>query len=196
MHQNINIYIQNNKIIVGNVMNIKDGINRLVAGVRPQDIYYLIEDVVNKKESIQITSDIGSQFIQHFKKELMVIQAGGGIVVNECKEILFIYRNEKWDLPKGKLEPNEDIDICAVREVEEETGCKNITIDQFLKHTYHIYKLNNRYVLKQTHWYLMSAPKQNLLPQLEEGITEVKWMDKEEVKSALKNTYGNIVDLF
>jgi 8-oxo-dGTP pyrophosphatase MutT (NUDIX family) len=196
MHQNINIYIENNKIIIGNLMNIKDGINRLVAGVRPQDIYYLVDDVFNKKESIQITSEIGSQFINYFKKELLVIEAGGGIVVNEYNEILFIYRNEKWDLPKGKLEQNEDIALCAIREVEEETGCTQLEIVDFVRHTYHIYKLNNRYVLKQTHWFKMSAPKQNLIPQTEEGITAVQWMNAEEVKKALENTYDNIVELF
>jgi ADP-ribose pyrophosphatase YjhB (NUDIX family) len=196
MMQNINIYIEKNKIIIGNMMNIKDGVVKLIAGVRQQDIHYLIEEVVNKKEALQITPADGQNVLDLFKQECSVIEAGGGIVRNEYNEILFIFRNGKWDLPKGKLEPNEDIAECSVREVEEETGCQQITLQEFAKHTYHIYKIKERYVLKQTHWYFMTAPKQTLTPQMEEGITAVKWIVQDDLQTILENTYDNIKELF
>jgi 8-oxo-dGTP pyrophosphatase MutT (NUDIX family) len=133
--------------------------------------------------------------VKRMFKSYKKIKAAGGIVRNESA-ILFIFRNGKWDLPKGKLEPNEDIAECSVREVEEETGCQQITLQEFAKHTYHIYKIKERYVLKQTHWYFMTAPKQTLTPQMEEGITAVKWIVQDDLQTILENTYDNIKELF
>ena len=65
---------------------------------------------------------------QNFFKNFNVIEAAGGIVQNELKEILFIYRLNKWDLPKGKIEPGEKEEVSALREVSEETGVTNINI--------------------------------------------------------------------
>src|ERR1700751_599181 len=36
-----------------------------------------------------------------------IIHAAGGLVQNENKKLLMMYRNGKWDLPKGKLEKGE-----------------------------------------------------------------------------------------
>ena len=33
-----------------------------------------------------------------------LVQAAGGLVENKNKQFLFICRNNKWDLPKGKIE--------------------------------------------------------------------------------------------
>ena len=53
---------------------------------------------------------------------LPLIEAAGGLVKNENGDYLFIYRNDKWDLPKGKIEKDEKTKVAAVREVEEECG--------------------------------------------------------------------------
>ena len=58
--------------------------------------------------------------------------AGGGKVYNPKNEILFIFRNGKWDLPKGKAEAKETINLTALREVEEETGITGLSYYQAL----------------------------------------------------------------
>ncbi|WP_405562190.1 NUDIX hydrolase [Polaribacter sp. Asnod6-C07] len=127
-----------------------------------------------------------------FKQNLRVISAAGGLVLNDKKEALFIYRNKVWDLPKGWVEKDESLENAAIREVEEECGIFNLTITKKLITTYHIYHQNG-YILKETYWYLMhsnyNAP---LIPQLEEGITEVSFKKTDEIEDILKNTYANI----
>jgi 8-oxo-dGTP pyrophosphatase MutT (NUDIX family) len=68
-----------------------------------------------------------------------IIIAGGGIVTNELGELLMIFRRGKWDLPKGKLDEGESIEDCAIREVEEETGVKNLKLGAKLLVTEHEY---------------------------------------------------------
>ena len=128
-------------------------------------------------------------FLSNFK----VISAAGGLVLNKKKEILFIYRGNKWDLPKGRIEEGESIEHTAVREVEE-CGIENLSIERFLVTTYHLFFHNNRNYLKETHWFLMKTDfKGELTPQLEEGITETIFKNTEEAKNAFKNSYSNIL---
>ncbi len=127
------------------------------------------------------------------KKELLFIQAAGGVIFQDNK-VLFIFRKGKWDLPKGKLEVGETIEECAVREVEEECGVTNISIAKQLPSTYHIYSLEDQLVLKETFWYKMNSnDNYNLSPQVEEGIECVEWKDSSEIKDCIKNTYPNII---
>jgi 8-oxo-dGTP pyrophosphatase MutT (NUDIX family) len=131
-----------------------------------------------------------------FFKHFTIIEAAGGIVQNEKKEILFIYRLEKWDLPKGKLEKGEKLDECAVREVEEETGAINIKLKKKAGETYHTYEAYGKYFLKVSHWYYMSCNgKQNLVPQTIENITEIKWIAPKNLKDVFLNTYPSIKDI-
>ena len=67
---------------------------------------------------------------ESFKKDFNVMVAAGGLVLNDKKEILFIYRGTKWDLPKGRREIGERLEETAVREVEEECGVTNLTINK------------------------------------------------------------------
>jgi len=127
-----------------------------------------------------------------FTENLKVVPAAGGLVLNTHKEVLFIYRNDTWDLPKGKIEKGESIETAALREVEEECGIFNLSLDKKLLTTYHIYDQNGLH-LKETHWFLMhSNYKKELIPQLEEGITQVVFKNKTEIEAAFQNTYANI----
>lgn len=131
-----------------------------------------------------------------FFKNFKLIEAAGGIVQNNEKEILFIYRLGKWDLPKGKIEKGEMAEDCAVREVTEETGIKNLTIKKKTGETYHVYDEFGKHFLKISHWYYMAcAAKQGTLPQIEENITEVKWVKTKDIKEPMKNTYPSIKDI-
>ena len=119
--------------------------------------------------------------------------AAGGIVYNERKELLMIFRNGKWDLPKGKLEIGESTEECALREVKEECGLSDLTIVDVLEDTYHTYELSGKQILKRTYWYKMFASsQQRLRPEISEGITRVCWVGGNDIDNKLKNSYANI----
>jgi len=131
-------------------------------------------------------------FFKHFE----LIEAAGGIVQNDKKEILFIYRLSKWDLPKGKVEEGENFEECAIREVEEETGVTNLELKNKTGETYHTYNAFGKHFLKISHWYYMTCPKvQKLVPQAEENITEIKWVKTKDIKEPMANTYPSIKDI-
>lgn len=132
-----------------------------------------------------------------FQKQFKIIEAAGGLVINDKEEVLWIYRNDKWDLPKGKIEKGEQKKDAAKREVEEECGINGLEIKEFIKTTYHIYLYKNQYVLKPTYWFLMFTKNtQKLTPQLEEGITKVDWIHTNRINAILAETYGNIRQVF
>lgn len=126
------------------------------------------------------------------------IMAAGGLVENEKGELLMIFRREKWDLPKGKLDNNETPESCALREVAEETGLQEITLGNFIGTTTHQYfdQWISEGVVKETYWYKMSVKNDpQLIPQMEEDITEIKWVNRAQISKYLSNTYNNIVDI-
>ncbi len=135
-----------------------------------------------------------------FFSQYRMIRAAGGIVFNDEKKMLMIFRNGKWDLPKGKVEKSESITDAAIREVMEETGITDARIVRPLSFsnrtqdaTYHAYFLKEKRVLKQTHWFeMVSSDHDSLIPQQEEGITAAGWFDSAEIKEHLKNTHPSI----
>ena len=131
-----------------------------------------------------------------FFKNFTLIEAAGGIVQNDNKEILFIFRRGKWDLPKGKVEKGEKLEDCALREVMEETGIKGLHLKKKTGETYHAYDEFGKHFLKTSHWFYMTCPaKQQLTPQREEDITDIKWVKTMNIKDPLKNTYSTIKDI-
>lgn len=123
-----------------------------------------------------------------------VIMAAGGVVENEKGEILLIYRKKHWDLPKGKLDEGESIEDCAVREVEEETGLKQVLLGDLIDTTTHQYKENGEQIIKKTIWYKMKASSlDKLTPQTEEQIEDIRWVKPDELQSYTENTYPNII---
>jgi 8-oxo-dGTP pyrophosphatase MutT (NUDIX family) len=137
------------------------------------------------------------EMLKKLKEKIPVQKAGGGLVYNKNGEVLFIFRNGKWDLPKGGIEKGEEIDETAVREVEEETGVSKLLVTKKLQKTYHIFKRNGRYKLKITHWFEMTSDFEGTpMPQAEEGIEKVAWLNPAQIQQALKNSYENIKLLF
>ena len=146
-----------------------------------------------KINSIGVLSNEFEIIINIFKKKFPEIIAAGGKVINNKSEILFIYRNKKWDLPKGKAEKNENIAQTALREVEEETGIKNLSIIKPLKKTYHIFKRGGKNYLKTTYWFEMKSDfNGKFKPQKKEGITRVEWIGTENLSFILPKSYANI----
>ena len=131
-----------------------------------------------------------------FYKKFTIIQAAGGLVINEKKEILMIFRRGKWDLPKGKLDKGEKLEDCAVREVEEETGLQKIKLLSPLTITYHTYHEGTKFILKESHWYNMNVSgEQNLAPQTDEGIAEIKWVTAKESEKLFPNCFPSVIDV-
>ncbi|WBL21733.1 NUDIX hydrolase [Zunongwangia sp. HRR-M8] len=137
------------------------------------------------------------KLLKFLRKKIKPVIAGGGKVYNPKGEILFIFRNDKWDLPKGKIEKGESIEECAIREVEEETAISGLEITSFLRTTFHIFKRKGKYRLKETYWYNMTSDFDGeLIPQEKEGIEKVKWKSPAKAEKALDNSYANIKLLF
>ena len=131
-----------------------------------------------------------------FWKKFKLIKAGGGLVNNGKGQYLFMLRRGKWDLPKGKLDPGETLEQCAVREVGEETGLQQVQLEGPLLITWHTYGESGKHMLKETHWYKMNtADGGSMKPQQEEQITELRWVAPDGMEPLLKNTFPSIVDV-
>jgi len=138
---------------------------------------------------VRLSSSIPFHVFKNFFKK---VEAAGGAVYNDEKELLLIYRLGKWDLPKGKLEKKEKPRAAAIREVEEECGASGLTIVEKLKSTYHIH-FRKRWILKKTYWYVMDCQHgENLVPQADEGIEKVEWFATETINLKTMNTYRSI----
>ena len=158
------------------------------------DIVKFIQQVERgEKEEIYIYHNTMEVLLKWFSTHFKSIQAAGGLVKNEYGEVLFIFRNDVWDLPKGKVEKKEQIEEAAIREVEEETGVCNLQIVKPLDNTYHIYTFKEEQIFKTTYWFEMKTNyNKELKPQFEEGITKVVWLNQGQIEKATKNTYANI----
>lgn len=172
------------------------------------DFQYFLLDTVDLQKLVAqyFAGQVTNAYLYHpdedyilkkFREKITVNKAGGGLVENTEGQVLFIFRNGRWDLPKGGIEKDETIEETAIREVEEETGCKNLKINKRLQKTFHIFKRNGEYKLKITYWFSMTTTfKGELKGQTDEGIEKVVWVNKEEIPGLLKNSYQNIKLLF
>jgi 8-oxo-dGTP pyrophosphatase MutT (NUDIX family) len=128
-----------------------------------------------------------------FLKKFPIVEAAGGLVERTDNKFLFIFRNDKWDLPKGGVEKNELIIEAAKREVMEETGVGDLIVQNQLSETYHIFKKGKRYRLKKTYWFKMSTNYTGQLqPQIEEGISKTEWVSKVGIEGFLDDAFENI----
>lgn len=149
----------------------------------------------NRFESVMVFSDDLDRLWNDFQDVYRLIEAAGGVVINPKQEILLIHRRGYWDLPKGKIDPGETPEEAALREVEEETGLGNLTLDAYLADTWHTYNLKDKRILKKTYWYTMNSPLDPLTPQTEEDIESAVWCNREEIQKVSDETYGNIRDI-
>ena len=133
---------------------------------------------------------------QTFLADKLIIEAAGGMVFNPQGELLMMLRRGQWDMPKGKLDEGETIEACALREVKEETGISNLRLCEKLQTTYHTYSFQDKTVLKPSHWYRMeSTGTEDLIPQAEEDITELLWVDKRKATELAKTAFPSIREM-
>lgn len=146
---------------------------------------------LQKLKSITFTVD-DRKSVKHFvKKRFKIVKAGGGLVTKD-NQILMIYRLNKWDLPKGKLDKDEDWAAGAVREVQEECNI-NVTLQGRICATWHSYSMNGKKILKQTAWFAMKCKDDSAMkPQISEDIQAVEWKQGEDLTAALFNTYPSV----
>jgi 8-oxo-dGTP pyrophosphatase MutT (NUDIX family) len=149
----------------------------------------------SKIKTLHINGNI-AKIIRELVAQFNLVKAGGGLVKNKQGEYLLIFRNKKWDLPKGKLEKKETARAGAKREVEEECGIKGLKIVRPLHKTYHIYILQGKLAIKQTQWYEMTySGNKATKPQKEEGIEKAVWVKKKDILRLQNNMYPSIVDI-
>ena len=144
---------------------------------------------------MKITLRNEKEFWKFFKKH-KYIEAAGGLVQRD-DGFLFIKRNDLWDIPKGKLDPGETPKIAVVREIEEECGLIAPIIKDHLLDTWHTYPHKGNMVLKKTYWYWLDEGEQKteLVPQAEEGITDVAYFSLSELDPIVNNTYLSIIEV-
>lgn len=132
------------------------------------------------------------KFISLFK----LIEAGGGLVKNKKGQFLFIFRRGRWDLPKGKTEPFENIEKTALREVQEECGINELKLVEKITDTYHIYEQKGQWIIKRTYWYAMfHNGGEQPVPETNEDITKAVWVEKEEINKLMENMFKSVGEL-
>jgi 8-oxo-(d)GTP phosphatase len=146
---------------------------------------------LKKLHSLTFVTDNKKTLINTIKSQFKVIKAAGGLVFKDDK-ILLMYRLNKWDLPKGKLDKDEKSSAGAVREVEEECNIK-VQLHEKICSTWHTYTLNGSKIIKKTKWYLMTClDDSQMQPQVEEDIEKLVWVDRQEAEALLSTSYQSI----
>ena len=146
-----------------------------------------------KTKSVYIYHKNIKKLWEIFTKKFPIKDAAGGLVHRSDDKLLFIYRKNRWDLPKGGIEKNELIIEAAQREVKEETGLADLIVIKKIGETFHLFNNGKNYRLKRTYWFEMKSDyKGDLFPQEEEGITSVGWISKKRIPEILENAYENI----
>lgn len=114
---------------------------------------------------------------------MIKMQSAGGIIINELSEVAIVFTNTKsWQFPKGGIEPGETHIETAIREIEEETGLKNLELIKPLPPYSRISTHTNNTRL-DIRYFLFKAPKQELKPSAE--ITDCKWVPIDKVHKEL-----------
>ncbi len=96
---------------------------------------------------------------------------------------------EHWGFPKGHLEGEESPAEAAFRESAEETGLSDLLMLGPIRIIDWHFRFKGRYIHKFCHFFLFESPAAEVVPQLEEGITDYRWLTLEEALEQL--SYDN-----
>jgi 8-oxo-dGTP pyrophosphatase MutT (NUDIX family) len=163
-----------------------------------KELYRIIADFQEDTNTPSI--NIYGPDIKHIWKIFRIyfteVGAAGGLVKHTSGRFLFIEKKGKLDLPKGHIEPGEEPEVCALREVSEECGIKGHEIIKSLEPSYHTYTWEGISYLKKTSWFLMEyRGKMVTEPQIKEGITNVEWLLPEEISKIKGTAWLSLMDL-
>ena len=116
-----------------------------------------------------------------------VVRAAGGIVTrigSGGPEVLLVHRPayDDWAFPKGKADPGESDDDCALREVEEETGLRCELGDEVGETSY----VDAHGRQKTVRYFAMRPLDGEYAPHRE--IDEIAWLSFPDASAKL--TYG------
>lgn len=192
--QQYNIFLRSNQLVICDnetLCRSSNGVFYQWGNIKIQEILHLLETQTKINKLFLYAPNI-TQAWEEFTAFFEVLESAGGLVINESNDMLLIFRHSLWDLPKGKIEENEDPPTAAMREVNEECGITDLTIIAELPHTYHIYLNANKYVLKKSYWFAMGCPDQSTTPQIEEGIEQVIWIDQMDLNKYTQNMFASI----
>ncbi len=195
------IYYEHKKVIIADEADLNfNGNNTLFATFDNTEILKGLIKILTEVptiETLYVYGEKPDEIWDSFKSIYTIIEAAGGLTLNKGNHALLIFRHGKWDLPKGKIEKNESIEQAAIREVIEECGVKDLSIESKLMNTYHVYSMGEKQILKISHWYLMRCndSEPSLVPQIIEGITDAKWMTVTDALSVLEQCYSSVKEV-
>lgn len=190
--ERFSIYFADTEVVITDTPPI-GRFTQIVVDTSTNNLGAKIRKKLGTDKCIVILSKEPSLIFEQLKREFVVVEAAGGVVVNEKDQLLMIELRNRWDLPKGHIEAGEEADMAALREVAEETGIEAELLDNNpVIETWHAYDTYGRWELKRTRWWRMKAVGGELKPQLEEGVARVEWCDKKSLSERLKMSYATI----
>lgn len=183
---------------VGNLglLPAKDVFTAPYLGKKKQIRQYL--DLLDKNKTVRkvaLYAENAAVLWADFCACFAVLEAAGGFVTDPDGRLLVFFRRGSWDMPKGKIDPGETPEQAALREVEEETGLKALTLGPLLTHTWHTYTLKGERILKRTWWYRIRSAGTQVTPQTEEDIVEIRWVDPAAWLASGPVVYDSIRDV-
>jgi 8-oxo-dGTP pyrophosphatase MutT (NUDIX family) len=200
MNQRYKVYFANRPVIFAHVEDVPEDLRAIPGSVLitsrgKMDVPAIESAIASGAKIILLLCDHTSDSFRAFKNHFNLLTAAGGVVLNSSEEMLFIFRHQKWDLPKGKVEDDETPEIAAVREISEECGIQTNIISP-LTESWHTYIQSGEPIIKRTIWFVMSYDgKGNIIPQREEGITQIIWKSDDDLSEIYSNTYASVQDV-
>ncbi|NOR87863.1 MAG: NUDIX domain-containing protein [Bacteroidales bacterium] len=200
LKENISVYVNDSLIVFGKkeylVSNDRSLSDFIVS--KQEDITQIVKSIKSFQlhDNYFFETETPNLLFKSFSKEFKILQAAGGLVLNDKYEILMIHRFEHWDFPKGKVEKGETVNEAALREVIEETAVANLSITKQLPAAYHIYIYSDVWILKETFWYLMHSDYTGtLIPQFEEDILAAIWVPLDFLGEYMSQSYLGLQNL-
>ncbi|HTH72694.1 MAG TPA: NUDIX domain-containing protein [Candidatus Pristimantibacillus sp.] len=114
-------------------------------------------------------------------QEVVHETTAGGVIFRRDKltkklEILLIQdAKDRWTIPKGHVEPNEEPKATAEREIREETGLQEMKVFNWLGKVSFRYRRGQTLVLMTMHIYLVQALGDTNKLQPEDWLNDIKW---------------------